>query len=128
MNHEDARVAHGVARRRRRLDGARDPGVHRFQTELSTNRRTAPRREDVMTVEPMVSRPMTVDGSAEVHAVYAEGIRAGLVGAATIAVWFLLLDTIAGRPLYTPNVLGTALLRGVNALDDPARLPIDLET
>src|SRR5256885_8979490 len=40
-----------------------------------------------------------------------EGLIAGLVGAATIAVWFLLLDSLSGRPLYTPTVLGTALFR-----------------
>lgn len=45
-------------------------------------------------------------------AVYLEGIRAGLVGASIIALWFLLVDTIAGRPLYTPTVLGAALFRG----------------
>src|SRR5712691_1778955 len=66
--------------------------------------------------------------AAEVHAVYAEGIRAGLVGAAVIAVWFLVLDTFAGHPFYTPNVLGTALMRGVAAIDRPDRLPIELET
>lgn len=42
---------------------------------------------------------------------YQEGIVAGLVGAATVAVWFLILDTLAGRPFYTPTVLGTALFR-----------------
>src|SRR5262245_64382822 len=34
--------------------------------------------------------------------VYLEGIRAGLVGASIIAVWFLLVDTVAGHPFYTP--------------------------
>ena len=43
---------------------------------------------------------------------YKEGFVAGLIGAATIAVWFLILDMIQGRPLYTPTVLGTALFRG----------------
>src|SRR5436309_12671786 len=40
-----------------------------------------------------------------------EGRIAGLIGAATIAVWFLILDSLSGRPLYTPTVLGTALFR-----------------
>lgn len=44
-------------------------------------------------------------------ALYQEGLIAGLVGAATIAVWFLILDSLSGRPLYTPTVLGTALFR-----------------
>ena len=45
-------------------------------------------------------------------AVYLEGIRAGLVGASIIAFWFLIVDTMAGRPLYTPTVLGAALFHG----------------
>jgi len=44
-------------------------------------------------------------------ALYQEGLVAGLVGAATVAVWFLILDSLSGRPLYTPTVLGTALFR-----------------
>jgi hypothetical protein len=59
--------------------------------------------------------------------VYAEGIVAGLLGAASIAVWFLIVDTINGRPLYTPTVLGTALFRSGAGLDNPAALPISFE-
>ena len=44
-------------------------------------------------------------------ALYQEGLVAGLVCAATIALWFLILDSLSGRPLYTPTVLGTALFR-----------------
>ena len=47
---------------------------------------------------------------------YAEGIIAGVIGATVIAVWFLILDFIQGRPLYTPTVLGTALFGGENRL------------
>jgi hypothetical protein len=39
-----------------------------------------------------------------------EGIVAGLIGATAIAVWFFVVDMIAGRPLYTPEVLGRGLL------------------
>ncbi len=42
---------------------------------------------------------------------YLAGIVAGTIGAATIALWFLILDTIKGRPLYTPSVLGTVLFK-----------------
>jgi hypothetical protein len=58
---------------------------------------------------------------------YQEGIVAGLVGAATIAVWFLVLDGISGRPFYTPNVLGTALFRRGEGLASPETLAISLE-
>src|SRR2546426_5514736 len=60
--------------------------------------------------------------SSDLSNIYQEGIVAGLCGAATIAVWFLILDLFTGRPLYTPTVLGTMLFRGGLGLDDPATL------
>lgn len=39
-----------------------------------------------------------------------DGIVAGLMGAAGVAVWFLAVDTISGRPFYTPVLLGRAVL------------------
>jgi hypothetical protein len=48
-----------------------------------------------------------------------DGTIAGLVGAATIALWFLVVDTLRGHPLYTPSLLGTALFRGHRALIPP---------
>lgn len=45
----------------------------------------------------------------DVTRLYQEGLIAGLVGAATVALWFLIIDMIQGRPLYTPTVLGAAL-------------------
>src|SRR5438309_11489665 len=47
--------------------------------------------------------------SRDVTRLYQEGLIAGLVGAATVAIWFLIIDSIQGRPLYTPTVLGAAL-------------------
>jgi hypothetical protein len=47
--------------------------------------------------------------SHDVTRLYQEGLIAGLVGAATVALWFLIVDLIQGRPLYTPTVLGAAL-------------------
>ena len=40
-----------------------------------------------------------------------QGIIAGLIGAASVAVWFFALDSIAGRPFFTPAVLGSAVLQ-----------------
>jgi hypothetical protein len=48
-----------------------------------------------------------------------EGILAGLLGGAVVAVWFLLYDAIRLRPLHTPALLGAAFLQG---LRDPALL------
>lgn len=56
-----------------------------------------------------------------------EGLVAGLLGAATIALWFLLLDTLRGRPLLTPSLLGTAIFGGGAGLDSPAGLAVSME-
>jgi hypothetical protein len=64
---------------------------------------------------------------ASAQALYAEGITAGVLGGAAIAVWFFLIDLIHGHPLYTPTVLGTALFRGGAGLDSPETLPISFE-
>ena len=44
--------------------------------------------------------------------VLADGLYAGIIGAAIVALWFLALDAIAGRPFLTPTLLGTWLIRG----------------
>ena len=50
-----------------------------------------------------------------------EGIIAGLIGAAVVAVWFLIYDAARGRPLRTPALLGAATFQGVT---DPAAVPV----
>ncbi len=57
-----------------------------------------------------------------------DGIVTGALGAATILVWFLVLDAFAGRPLYTPTVLGTVLLgRDASSLESlPVSIPVVL--
>ncbi len=44
------------------------------------------------------------------HSVWREGAVAGLLGAGTVALWFLVRDTLAGVPLRTASVLGEVLL------------------
>ena len=44
------------------------------------------------------------------HNFVREGIYAGAVGATAIAVWFLIIDTIAGKPFFTPKLLGSAVI------------------
>lgn len=56
---------------------------------------------------------------------YQEGLIAGVIGAAVIAAWFLVLDLAQGRPFYTPSMLGTALFKGVGAI---ASTTISFET
>ncbi len=47
------------------------------------------------------------------------GVRAGLLGAIALALWFFFLDYGRGRPLYTPNLLGTMLV-GAGGMVPPA--------
>ena len=60
-----------------------------------------------MTVDPVPSR---TSGGANAGDVLLDGLVAGALGALTAALWFLVLDLGAGRPLRTPALLGTALL------------------
>ena len=48
---------------------------------------------------------------SETIKLYQEGIMAGTCGAATLSLWFFILDMLAGHPLSTPHVLGTALFK-----------------
>jgi len=52
-----------------------------------------------------------------------DGLFSGMIGALCVALWFLILDTVAGRPLYTPSLLGKVLFRGAQAMDDPTMVP-----
>ena len=80
-----------------------------------------------MPVHSGVSHPVAVGQDASALAVYLEGIRAGLVGASVIAVWFLLVDTFAGRPFYTPTVLGAALFHGGAGIENESAVTPSLE-
>ena len=40
-----------------------------------------------------------------------DGFFCGMLGAAVVALWYLVLDTLAGRPLYTPSLLGSFLFK-----------------
>src|SRR5437867_8834363 len=58
-----------------------------------------------------VSEP-SVPSSTSIGDILLDGLFAGTIGALAVALWFLLLDAIAGRPLYTPALLGGVLLQG----------------
>jgi hypothetical protein len=45
------------------------------------------------------------------HSTIREGVIAGGLGALAVALWFLLVDGIAGRALHTPALLGAMVLR-----------------
>jgi hypothetical protein len=46
------------------------------------------------------------------HSSLSEGVDSGLLGGLTVAVWFLLRDLLAGKPLLTPSVLGQFFILG----------------
>lgn len=54
-----------------------------------------------------------------------EGLVAGLIGAAAVASWFLVIDTVNGRPFFTPAMLGSAAFLGIH---DPAAVQITFPT
>jgi hypothetical protein len=46
------------------------------------------------------------------HSVMSEGTDVGIIGGLAVAIWFLILDTIAGHPFQTPSLLGQVILFG----------------
>jgi hypothetical protein len=49
---------------------------------------------------------------AQEHSVVREGTIVGILGAVVDAVWLLVYDIAAGRPLQTPNALGRVFFAG----------------
>ena len=62
-----------------------------------------------MTVQTGATATETASSPPDTQRLYQEGIIGGLLAAAAVAIWFLIVDTLAGRPFYTPSALGTAL-------------------
>ena len=79
-----------------------------------------------MALQSHTTSAPAVVSEAELSGVYVEGVVGGLIGAATIAVWFFIVDLYNGRPFYTPNVLGAALSLS-RTIPDPATAPISLD-
>jgi hypothetical protein len=51
------------------------------------------------------------------HPLLVRGLITGLIGAAAVALWFLVLDIAQGRPFYTPAALGSLLFFGASSPD-----------
>src|SRR5262245_8089380 len=73
------------------------------------------------------SAPFVTAPSSEISNVYREGIVAGILGAATIALWFFIIDIFSGRPFYTPSLLGSALFGRSVALNQPDTVTVSFE-
>lgn len=65
-----------------------------------------------MTTE--VGRAVPAAPKSSVADILLDGLFTGMIGALVVAVWFLILDTMAGRPLHTPALLGSILLHGIS--------------
>jgi len=55
-----------------------------------------------------------------------DGLIAGIIGAAIIAIWFLFQDTLSSLPLAAPTILGTALFVGPEDLASTERVQVSL--
>ncbi|OLC79165.1 MAG: hypothetical protein AUH78_01180 [Gemmatimonadetes bacterium 13_1_40CM_4_69_8] len=58
----------------------------------------------------------------QLNRILREGFIAGCIGAGAVALWFLVVDTINGRPFFTPAMLGSAVFWGVH---DPTQVMIE---
>jgi hypothetical protein len=59
--------------------------------------------------------------------IYLDGVIAGIIGAAIIAILFLFLDTVTRLPLYTPTVLGAGLFVGAEDLASTEGVEVSLK-
>jgi len=64
------------------------------------------------------------------HNTIREGILAGVLSATAIAIWILIVDTVERHPFFTPDVLGTGLLRFLGAphMSDTMALHVTIYT
>jgi hypothetical protein len=51
-------------------------------------------------------------------AIAREALVVGLLSGFIVASWFLLVDTLQGRPFFTPSALGSVLFLGATSLDE----------
>src|SRR5258707_13062597 len=58
----------------------------------------------------------------DLNRILREGFIAGCIGAAVVAAWFLVVDSINGQPLFTPAMLGSAVFWGAH---DPGAVVIE---
>lgn len=59
---------------------------------------------------------MTSYGGTTRQSVLRETLLAGLIGAAVVALWFLVIDVARGRVWFTPAALGSAIFLGARDL------------
>jgi hypothetical protein len=123
-----------------RLSGGASP---RSRTEASEdNARGARARRHGRILTGTVDRVGSIPGKDRVMAtsvsaptttpydstrVVQDGIIAGVLAAAAVALWFFVFDAVRGRPLYTPSVLGTVLFGRDASLGSLEATPVSLD-
>ncbi len=60
-----------------------------------------------------LSRPRGPRRMAAERRIVREGVIAGLIGAAAVAILILVFDIASGAPLQSPAILGSAILKGI---------------
>lgn len=73
-----------------------------------------------------MSHPST--GPISRHGNFPEGVIAGILGASSVAVWLLIVDTIGARPFHTPAVLGAAAMNALGWEFSSTLIPIIIYT
>ncbi len=68
---------------------------------------------EASTAEPVHTRS---DMTELVSRIAEDGILTGILGAAVVAIWYLIADIVArGTPFYTPSLLGSVAFAGMDA-------------
>jgi uncharacterized membrane protein YphA (DoxX/SURF4 family) len=67
---------------------------------------------------PDAVRTMWRDARHAPHPVFRDGVIAGVIGATAIAIWFFIVDMLAGQPLFTPTTLGRAVFSVLGAVPE----------
>lgn len=65
-----------------------------------------------------VAEPMEWGRMLSEHYTVREGLITGLIGATAVAAWFLIVDAMAGRLLFTPASLGSAVFLGARSAEE----------
>ncbi len=66
-----------------------------------------------------------MDGGSQTRPFLKEAVSVGLLGGATVALWFFVVDLVSGAPLRTPGILGSAVFLGIST---PAEAVINTRT
>jgi hypothetical protein len=76
-----------------------------------------------MTVDRATAPPTS---RVQIGDVLLDGVFTGAIGALAVAIWFLIIDSLSGRPLFTPALLGSVLLHGSGGAQNVVVAPLEV--